>query len=88
MGIIIQRAKASDIVVGQLKPGQYFGEMQLLHGKTPLGLRACFRDDAVEVYKLDYQTMNELLNESVAMREVLSRVADERRTQNRTILGD
>ena len=86
--IILQRAKASDVVVGQLKPGQYFGEMQLLHGKRRSASVRASEMTPVEVYRLDYQTMNELLEESDATREVLSRVADERRAQNRTILGD
>jgi ABC-type lipoprotein export system ATPase subunit len=86
--IILQRAKASDVVVGQLKPGQYFGEMQLLHGKRRSASVRASEMTPVEVYKLDYQTMNELLEESDATREVLERVADERQAQNRAVLGD
>jgi cAMP-dependent protein kinase regulator len=86
--IVLQRTKASDVVVGQLKPGQYFGEMQLLHGKRRAASVRASEMTPVEVYKLDYQTMNELLNESDATREVLERVADERRAQNRAIMGD
>jgi ABC-type lipoprotein export system ATPase subunit len=86
--IILQRTKASDVVVGQLKPGQYFGEMQLLHGKRRSASVRASEMTPVEVYRLDYQTMNELLDESDATREVLERVADERRAQNRAIMGD
>jgi ABC-type lipoprotein export system ATPase subunit len=86
--IILQRAKSSDVVVGQLKPGQYFGEMQLLHGKRRSASVRASEMTPVEVYKLDYQTMNALLEESNATREVLERVADERRAQNRAVLGD
>jgi len=86
--IVLQRTKASDVVVGQLKPGQYFGEMQLLHGKRRSASVRASEMTPVEVYKLDYQTMNELLDESDATREVLERVADERRAQNRAMLGD
>ena len=86
--IVLQRPKASDVVVAQLLPGQYFGEMQLLHGKGRSASVRASELTPVEVYKLDYQTMNELLDESDATREVLSRVADERRAQNRTFLGD
>jgi CRP-like cAMP-binding protein len=86
--IVLQRSNASDVVVAQLVPGQYFGEMQLLHGKRRTASVRASELTPVEVYKLDYQTLNELLNESDATREVLSRVADERRAQNRAVLGD
>jgi ABC-type lipoprotein export system ATPase subunit len=86
--IILQRSKASDVVVGQLKPGQYFGEMQLLHGHGRAASVRASELGPVEVYRLDYATLTELLNESEVTREVLLRVADERRAQNRVFLGD
>ena len=86
--VFLKRDNASDVGVGQLKPGQYFGEMQLLHGKRCSASVRASDTAPVEVYKLDFQTMNDLLNESDTTREVLSRVADERCAQNRAILGD
>ena len=86
--IVLQRPKASDLVVGQLKPGQYFGEMQLLHGHGRAASVRASELGPVEVYRLDYVTLTELLAESEVTREVLLRVADERRAQNRVFLGD
>jgi ABC-type lipoprotein export system ATPase subunit len=86
--IVLQRSKASDVVVGQLKQGQYFGEIQLLHGKRRTASVRASELTPVEVYRLDYQTLNELLNESDATREVLLRVADERQAQNLAARGD
>jgi len=85
--VVLQRPRASDVIVAQLGAGQYFGEMELLHGK---GRSACVRaseSTPVEVFKLDYQTMHELLDESLPTREVLLRVANERRQQNLAARG-
>jgi len=86
--IVLQRKQASDVVVGQLVPGQYFGEVQLLHGKGRLASVRASEITPVEVFRLDYQTMNELLGESEVTREILVRIADERQAQNRAFLGD
>lgn len=86
--IVLQRSSASDVVVAQLSPGQYFGEMQLLHGKKRAASVRASELTPVEVYKLDYQTLSDLLKESDVTREVLMRVADERKAQNRAVLGD
>jgi len=84
----LQRPGASDVLVAQLTAGQYFGEMQLLHGKGRAASVRASELTPVEVFKLDYQTMNDLLGESQATREVLSRVADERQQQNLSLVGD
>jgi ABC-type lipoprotein export system ATPase subunit len=86
--IILQRPNASDVVVAQLAPGQYFGEMQLLHGRGRSASVRASEFGPVEVYKLDYRTLGELLAESDATREAMQRLADERRQQNRAVLGD
>ena len=86
--IVLQRPGASDVLVAQLTAGQYFGEMQLLHGKGRAASVRASELTPVEVFKLDYQTMNDLLGESQATREVLSRVADERQQQNLSLVGD
>jgi ABC-type lipoprotein export system ATPase subunit len=86
--IILQRQNASDVVVAQLLPGQYFGEIQFLHGDKRSASARASEHASVEVFRLDYDTMNDLLSDSEMTREMLSRVAAERKNRNRTVLGD
>jgi ABC-type lipoprotein export system ATPase subunit len=86
--IILQRQNASDVVVAQLGPGQYFGEMQLLYGKGRSASARASEHGPVEVCKLDPQTLNEILAESDELRESMTRLASERMAQNHAMLGD
>jgi ABC-type lipoprotein export system ATPase subunit len=86
--ITLQRKNASDVVVAELGPGQYFGEMQLLYGKGRSASARASENMAIEVYKLDHQALSEILAESEALRESLTRVASQRASHNRAVLGD
>ncbi|HEY3312036.1 MAG TPA: ATP-binding cassette domain-containing protein [Anaerolineales bacterium] len=86
--VVLQRPMASDVLVAQLGAGQYFGEMELLHGSCRSACVRASEFTPVEVFKLDAQAMNEILEESDATREALQRVADERRQQNQALRGD
>jgi ABC-type methionine transport system ATPase subunit len=86
--ITLQRPNATDVVVAQLGEGQYFGEMELLHGHGRAASVRASEHNPVEVLALDYETLNSLLSESEATREALSRTAKERQQQNKKVLGD
>ena len=86
--ITLQRPNATDVVVAQLGEGQYFGEMELLHGHGRAASVRASEHNPVEVLALDYETLKSLLSESEATREALSRTAKERQQQNKKVLGD
>jgi ABC-type lipoprotein export system ATPase subunit len=86
--IVLQRANASDVVVTTLEPGQYFGEMQLLHGKRRSASVRASEHESVEVLSLDYDTLRTLLDESEPTREALLRVAGQRQQENASVMGD
>ena len=86
--IILQRENASDVVVAQLGPGQYFGEMQLLYGRGRSASARASEFAPAEVYSVDFQTLSEVLGESESLRESMTKTANERMAQNRTMLGD
>lgn len=80
--VILPRANQSDVVVVQLGPGKYFGEMEFFHERrSRASIRAC-PACPVEVLALDYDTLSFLLNESESTREALHLAADRHEDEN------
>ncbi len=86
--IVLRRTNAADVVVTTLGPGQYFGEMQLLHGKRRSASVRASEHEAVDVLSLNYDTLHALLDESELTRDALLKVANQRQMQNITVMGD
>ena len=85
--IVLPRPNHSDVVAAQLGPGQYFGEMQLLHGQKRSASARAYERGAVEVLSLDFDTMRQLLSTSDATREAMQVLADQRKQQNIELRG-
>ena len=70
-------------VLAVLKPGQHFGEIELLHKSSGAfaSIRAAL-NSAVRVLTLNRQVFTELMAEADAMREALMQVMHERLAQN------
>jgi len=85
--IVLQRPDHSDVVAAQLAPGQYFGEMQLLHGPKRSASARAYERGPVEVLSLDFDTMRELLGTSEATREAMQALANQRKQQNVELRG-
>jgi ABC-type lipoprotein export system ATPase subunit len=85
--IVLPRPNHSDVVAAQLGSGQYFGEMQLLHGQKRSASARAYEQGPVEVLVLDYDTMRELLAASETTREAMQALADQRKRQNIELRG-
>jgi len=80
--IVLPRPNQSDVVILELGPGKYFGEIAFFHGqKSRASVRAC-ESCAVEVLAMDYKTLNGLLSESEPTREALHQAADRHEQEN------
>ena len=80
--VFLPRPNHSDVVILQLGPGKYFGEIAFFHGeKSRASVRAA-ESNLVEVLALDYETLNMLLEESEPMREALHQAADRHEQEN------
>jgi ABC-type multidrug transport system ATPase subunit len=80
--IVLPRPNQSDVVILELGPGKYFGEIAFFHGKNSrASVRAC-ESCAVEVLAMDYGTLNALLSESEPTREALHQAADRHEQEN------
>ena len=86
--VLLQRANAADVIAAQMGPGQYFGEMEFIHGqKRSASVRAAERGGEVEVLTLSFDTLRDLLDRSEITREDMQRTANERRKENLAVRG-
>ena len=82
----LRARRASEITVARLGPGQYFGEVELLHGgKTIASIRAS-SDGAVELATLNREQFDGLIKRSSLTEDMLCRVVQERIAEN-TLAG-
>lgn len=80
--VVLPRPNQSDVVILQLGPGKYFGEISFFHQtKSNASVRASDSNE-VEVLGIRYDQLNELLNESEVTREALHQAADRHEQEN------
>jgi len=80
--VFLQRENQSDVVVAQLGPGKYFGEMEYFHEKRNRASIRASETGPVEVVALDYDELHALLNESESTREALHAAAHKHEEEN------
>ncbi|MGB8981879.1 MAG: ATP-binding cassette domain-containing protein [Anaerolineales bacterium] len=80
--VVLPRPNQSDVVILQLGPGKYFGEIAFFHNsKSNASVRAS-ESSPVEVLAIRYDQLNELLGQSEVTREALSQAADRHEREN------
>jgi ABC-type lipoprotein export system ATPase subunit len=80
--VVLPRPNQSDVILLQLGPGKYFGEIAFFHGeKSRASVRAA-ESNPVEVLTMDYATLSSLLKESEPTREALHQAADKHEQEN------
>lgn len=80
--VVLPRPSQSDVILLQLGPGKYFGEIAFFHGeKSRASVRAA-ENNPVEVLTMDYETLSALLKESEPTREALHQAADKHEQEN------
>jgi ABC-type lipoprotein export system ATPase subunit len=86
--IMLKRANAADVTAAQMGPGQYFGEMEFVHGQSrSASVRASENGSPVEVLALSYETLSDLLDKSETTYQEIQHIANERKKQNVEIRG-
>ena len=81
--VVLRRPNANDVVVTQYGPGQYFGEIEMLRGGARIATIRAAEGEPVEVVALDRETFTNLMNESDATHDALTRQAETRLAVNR-----
>lgn len=85
--VFLPRPNQSDVIVVQLGPGRYFGEMELFHdSKHRASIRAS-EAGPVDVLAIRFDKLNALLNYSEATRQALQSSADKHEQENITKRG-
>jgi len=80
--VVLPRPNQSDVVILQLGPGKYFGEIAFFHNsKSNASVRAA-ESGPVEVLGIRYDQLNELLSQSEVTREALSQAAERHEQEN------
>ena len=80
--VALPRPNQSDVVILQLGPGKYFGEIAFFHGEKSTATVRAAESSAVEVLTMNYATLNALLSESEPTREALHQAADRHEQEN------
>jgi ABC-type lipoprotein export system ATPase subunit len=80
--IILPRPNQSDVIIAQLGPGKYFGEIAFFHhGKSNASVRAA-ESGPVETLAIRYDQLHELLAQSDITLEALHQAADRHEQEN------
>ena len=80
--VFLPRPNQSDVVILELGPGKYFGEIAFFHNtKSNASIRAA-ESGPVEVLGINYDQLNELLSQSEVTRETLHEAADRHEQEN------
>lgn len=80
--IVLPRPNQSDVIIAQLGPGKYFGEIAFFHhGKSNASVRAA-ESGPVETLAIHYDELHELLAQSDVTREALHQAADRHEQEN------
>jgi ABC-type methionine transport system ATPase subunit len=80
--VVLREPNGSEIVVATMGVGQYFGEIELLHGSANLATIRAGANTGVEVIALDRDEFSRVVTESPATREAIDRVVGERLAEN------
>jgi len=80
--VLIQRDEGREFVVSTMGRGQFFGEIELLHGGSAAATVRAAPEGGVEVGALDRDAFMALIAESDALREAIDKAAHEREAEN------
>lgn len=80
--IVVPQADGSERVVATFTRGNYFGEVELLHGGTSIATVRATTDAPVELLRLDRTAFDELLAQAPDVRAHIARVAQARAAEN------
>jgi ABC-type lipoprotein export system ATPase subunit len=83
--VILESWKRPEVTLGQLGPGEFFGEIELIHGGDSLASVRAAPDDPVELVALPHKDFAKMLVGSPLTEEALSRIVQARLTQNRSV---
>ena len=85
--VVLPRPNQSDVIVLQLGPGKFFGEMAFFHERKRRASVRASESGPVEVLVIGYDQLDELLGQSEVTREALHQMADKHEKNNIALRG-
>jgi len=85
--VVLPRPNQSDVIVLQLGPGKFFGEMAFFHERKRSASVRASESGSVEVLVIGYDQLDELLSQSDVTREALHQMADKHEKNNIALRG-
>ena len=85
--VVLPRPNQSDVIVLQLGPGKFFGEMAFFHERKRRASVRASGSGPVEVLAIGYDQLDELLSQSEVTREALHQMADKHEENNIAVRG-
>jgi len=86
--VVLKRPNGEDVVADRLQPGQYFGEVSLLHSSRTIAAVRAIPEAPVEVLALDDASFQNLLKASPDFHSAVHTVADERMVRTKAVQGE
>jgi ABC-type lipoprotein export system ATPase subunit len=86
--VVLKRPSGEDVVADRLLPGQYFGEISLLHSRRTIAAVRAISESPVEVLALDAEAFQNLINASPDFHSAMHTVADERMARTQAAQGE
>jgi len=83
--IVLQSKNSEDINIARLKPGQYFGDVELMRGGKSIASVRASEDSPVDLLALDRSEFQTLLKESPITEDALGRIVQHRLEENMTV---
>jgi ABC-type lipoprotein export system ATPase subunit len=80
--VLLPRPEGNDVVVTRLKPGQYFGEIELVRGSRNAATVRAAEHQAVDVLSLEREALLALLEESPETQAALEEYANRHLAEN------
>jgi ABC-type lipoprotein export system ATPase subunit len=82
--VVLQGRKREDIILARLKPGQFFGEIELVRGGRSIASVRASQDKPVELVALHHDDFRQLLKESPLTEDAISKIVQLRLKENRS----
>jgi ABC-type lipoprotein export system ATPase subunit len=82
--VVLQGRKREDIILARLKPGQFFGEIELVRGGRSIASVRASQDKPVELVALHHDDFRQLLEESPLTEDAISKIVQLRLKENRS----
>jgi len=86
--VVLPRPDQSDVIVLQLGPGKFLGEMAFFHERKRSASVRASESGPVEVLVIGYDQLDELLSQSEVTREALHQMADRHEKNNIALRGE